>query len=142
MKRVEQKLRAWFTYIQKRYDWLTIKFEYSSNRGCYVVSFSPETMISLDEEFCEEAMNFEDEMNEEFENEAPLFCDDEKLFKLSPNAEILPSKLESVSFAGVTNDETVKLTHFNFVNMFVQNSQCFAEETNSEESHYYDKMAA
>ena len=40
----------------------------------------------MSDEFCEESMCFEDEMNKLYGDDAPLFCDDEKYFKLSDKA--------------------------------------------------------
>lgn len=52
------------------------------------MSFSPVSQIELSEEFNREAMQFADEMNAIYGNEAPLFTDEEALFKISDNVHI------------------------------------------------------
>lgn len=68
-----------------KYNWLQVKLEYKEDRG---VSFSPVSQIELSEEFNREAMQFADEMNAIYGNEAPLFTDEEALFKISDNVHI------------------------------------------------------
>lgn len=99
---MEQELRLWFTQMLDKYAWLQIKFEYNKTRGCFMVSFSPESVISQDEKFCAEALAFEDKMNEMYGDDAPLFCDDEELFKLSSDAEVLRAfKCDAVDIANI-----------------------------------------
>lgn len=86
---IKKKLVAWFDKMMIKYEWLSIKFEYSNKLSNYLVSFSPSSKIEESDDFCEESMNFEDEMSKQYGDLAPLFCDDEKYFKLSENAEIV-----------------------------------------------------
>ena len=65
-ERIEQELRGWFTQMLEKHTWLSIKFEYNSRRGCFMVSFSPESIINQDEEFCKEALAFEEKLDEEY----------------------------------------------------------------------------
>lgn len=81
------QLRAWFNEMTYKYSWLRIKFEFSKVRGLFMVSFSPISQIELSDEFNIEAMQFADKMNATYGNEAPLFTDEEELFRLSPKAE-------------------------------------------------------
>lgn len=100
--KIEQELRLWFTQMLDKFTWLQIKFEYNRMRDCFMVSFSPEPAVSQDEKFCTEALAFEDKMNEEYGDDAPLFCDNEELFKLSSNAEVLTSfKCNTVDIANI-----------------------------------------
>ena len=87
--KIEKELREWFKYLVGRYRWLTIKFEYSEKRKAYLVSFSPKDKIDNCEEFVKESAEFEDLMNARYGNDSPLFCDDEKYFRLSPSAEVV-----------------------------------------------------
>lgn len=65
---------------------LTIKYEYCAERGIYLMSYYPDKLPYY-EEFAEETMKFADKINITYnELNAPLFCDNEKLFKLSKNA--------------------------------------------------------
>ena len=87
--KIEKELRDWFNYLVSRYRWLSIKFEYSDARSVFLVSFSPTDKISECEPFIKESAEFEDLMNARYGNSSPLFCDDEKYFSLSPNAEVI-----------------------------------------------------
>lgn len=88
---IEKQLRSWFTEMTKKYSWLRIKFEFNKVEGVYMVSFSPVSKIELSDEFNKDAMQFADMMNDEYGTEAPLFTDEESLFKLSDSAEIISS---------------------------------------------------
>lgn len=85
---VKSKLYSWLSSMTMKYSWLRIKFEYKEDRGVFLVSFSPVSQIELSEEFNREAMQFADEMNAIYGNEAPLFTDEEALFKISDNVQI------------------------------------------------------
>ena len=86
---IEKQLRTWFAQMTKKYSWLRIKFEFNENRGVFMVSFSPVSKIELSNDFNIDAMKFADEMNEQYCNDAPLFTDEESLFRLSTNAEVI-----------------------------------------------------
>lgn len=86
---IEKKLRNWFSLMTKKYSWLRVKFEFNQRRGVFMVSFSPVSRIEQSDEFNLDAINFADEMNETYGNEAPLFTDEETLFKLSVYAEVV-----------------------------------------------------
>lgn len=82
---IKSELYAWLSSMTMKYNWLQVKLEYKEDRG---VSFSPVSQIELSEEFNREAMQFADEMNAIYGNEAPLFTDEEALFKISDNVHI------------------------------------------------------
>ena len=84
---VERILRQYAEDLVSRYTWLTIRFEYSEKRSVYLVSYSPKCLISGKTALINEMMDFEDRMNDVYGDDAPLFCKDEELFKLSPEAE-------------------------------------------------------
>lgn len=86
---IEKQLRAWFSQMTKKYTWLIIKFEFNEGRGVFMVSFSPLNKIELSDDFNRDAMQFADKMNADYGDEAPLFTDEESLFSLSSNAEII-----------------------------------------------------
>lgn len=83
------ELREWLELMVAKYTWLSVRYEYNAARGCFLVSFYPEDMTAESSAFCRDALAFEDKMNEELGDDAPLFCDGESLFKLSPEAELL-----------------------------------------------------
>ncbi|MCD8203474.1 MAG: hypothetical protein LUD48_07515, partial [Prevotella sp.] len=78
-----------FKKMVNRYKWLKIKYEYSEDRHVYLVSYSPIGKIEKNEDFMKESIDFENEISLLYENYAPLFCDEESLFKLSQNAELI-----------------------------------------------------
>lgn len=84
---MEKMLRNWFQKMLERFIWLCIRFEYNKERGIYLISFSPSDKIDESEDFCKEALAFEDKMNALYGDDAPLFCDEERCFKLSEHAE-------------------------------------------------------
>lgn len=89
---IEKQLRTWFSQMTKKYTWLRIKFEFNENRGVFMVSFSPKNHIKDSDEFNIDAMQFADKMNVIYGNEAPLFTDEEFLFALSSNAEVVETR--------------------------------------------------
>ena len=89
---IEKQLRSWFSQMTKKYTWLRIKFEFNENRGVFMVSFSPKNHIEDSDEFNIDAMQFADKMNVIYGNEAPLFTDEESLFVLSSNAEVVETR--------------------------------------------------
>lgn len=87
---LEKTLRQWAEDMVKRYTWLTIRFEYNEKRRAYLISYSPESKADEDERFVIESSAFEDRINEQYDGlKAPLFCYEERLFKLSPTAEVI-----------------------------------------------------
>ena len=79
---LEKTLRQWAEDMVKRYTWLTIR--------AYLISYSPESKADEDERFVIESSAFEDRINEQYDGlKAPLFCYEERLFKLSPTAEVV-----------------------------------------------------
>lgn len=101
MNKIESELREWFAYMQNKYTWLTIKYEYSEWRECFLVSLSPTSEISKDWDFCDEKMDFTDKLHDEFGDEAPLFCNDESLFELSDKAIVLPCKNSHITIGDI-----------------------------------------
>lgn len=94
---IEKRLRTWFSLMLEKYAWLRIKFEFNESRGVYMVSFSPLNHIESSDEFNIDVMTFADDMNALYGNEAPLFTDEESLFALSPNAEVISAPRSFIS---------------------------------------------
>ena len=86
---VKKEIIEWSNEMLTKYEWLRVKFEFSAKRGIYLVSFSPKSQIELSDEFNIEAMRFEDELNDRYGDNAPLFTDEEELFELSDNAVVI-----------------------------------------------------
>lgn len=139
MKReiIKKQLKMWFNQMLQKYTWLSIKFEYNDLEKCFMVSFSPNFIISQDEEFCKEALIFENKMNEVYGDYAPLFCDDESLFKLSSDAEVLTNKNTSTF---VTN-ETIDFANVNIYDIATTyiSSKEIEQKTDIEQVQYNNK---
>lgn len=94
---IEKRLRAWFSQMTEKYAWLRIKFEFNESRGVYMVSFSPLNHIESSDDFNIDVMTFADEMNALYGNDAPLFTDEESLFVLSSDAEVISAPRSFIS---------------------------------------------
>lgn len=94
----ERQLQNWFRKMVDMFPGLSFRYEYSDIRGVYLVSANVNTEDARYEEYCAESMRFEDEMNEEYMDNAPLFTDNEELFRLSQNALFVDEKYISKSF--------------------------------------------
>ena len=94
---IEKRLRAWFSQMTEKYAWLRIKFEFNESRGVFMVSFSPLSHIESSDEFNIDVMTFADDMNALYGNEAPLFTDEESLFALSSDAEVISAPRSFIS---------------------------------------------
>lgn len=86
---LEQFLKTWLKKLVQKYQWLTIKYEYNEYRKEYLVSYYPKEEIENDDNFMRDSMMMEDVCNQVYGELAPLFCDEEEYFKLSPNAEVI-----------------------------------------------------
>ncbi len=94
---MEQLIKDWARQMVERFNWLEVKYEYSEKYRTYLVSFSPSSMIEDCDEFNLEAIAFNDKMVQVYGDDAPLFTDEEKLFKLSDNAQIITANSYSIS---------------------------------------------
>ncbi len=86
---MEQQIKDWAYQMVKRFNWLVVKYEYSEKFRTYLVSFSPMSMIDENDKFNLEAIAFNDKMVQLYGDDAPLFTDEEKLFKLTDGAEVI-----------------------------------------------------
>lgn len=83
---IKTRLAVWTREITSAYIGLKVRFEYSETRGVYLVSLYTDDIADR-RRFSIDVMAFEDEMADLFGYDAPLFCDNEELFTLSPEAE-------------------------------------------------------
>lgn len=102
--KVHNMLSQWAEEITQKYPWLIVKFEFCEQRNKYLVSFYPLQIIENSDEFNDDALRFEDEMYDLFGNDAPLFCDEDSLFKLSDNAETYPRMSENFIINSSSSD--------------------------------------
>lgn len=91
----QQMIKDWAEKMVEKYDWLTIKYEYSDFYRTVLVSFSPSEVIDNDDDFNRDALAFEDLMTAEFGDNAPLFTDEEELFIVSTEATVVAKNVTS-----------------------------------------------
>ena len=97
-KRVMEKtIKEWAINMVRTYTWLTIKFEYSNKFGVILIDFVYPQQYGNDENFNRDALAFNDRMYEIYGDNAPLFTNNEKLFKLSDKAQVICIKSYSSS---------------------------------------------
>lgn len=87
--KIDYLLREYANIMVKQYKWLTVKFEYNEDTNNYLVSYSPKDKIQSDDNFMRDRDFVEDFFKDVYGDLAPLFCNEEELFKLSPNAEVI-----------------------------------------------------
>lgn len=80
-EQIEEHLYNWCIKTVIKYPWLVIKYEFNSNQKVFLVSFSGNKLYTND--FCNYCLKYYDKVIEQFGNNAPLFTDNEKLFKLN-----------------------------------------------------------
>ncbi len=90
-KELEDKLRSHFLEMVNRYRKLRVRFEYSESRGVYLVSYYSDEEYDMNDCFFDDLMAFGDKMDYLYGDEAPLFCFEEKNFRLSDDAEVIES---------------------------------------------------
>lgn len=135
---IEKQLRSWFAMITEKYGWLRIKFEFSKVEGVYMVSFSPASHIELSDEFNRDAMSFADKMNAEYGMEAPLFTDEEDLFRLSDAAEVISTIPTSMVTTSVTTVYAAPLSWASPITprTYAQSRKNFHPSSSAKENNY------
>lgn len=135
---IEKQLRTWLEQMVKKYSWLRIKFEFSEVESVYMVSFSPLSHIELSDNFNRDAMLFADKMNAEYGVEAPLFTDDEELFRLSEAAEIIHAIPTSTvtTFVTTAYAPTHSWTSPITPSAYVQTKRNFHPSSSAKENNY------
>ena len=93
---IKNKLIQWSNLITSRYPGLVVRFEYNESRKVFLVSLYPNDINEEDKEkFSIDVMSFEDELSDLYGWDAPLFCDNEELFRLSQEAQTIVSFTET-----------------------------------------------
>lgn len=88
IEEIKDKLISWSRCITSEYPGLQVRYEYNESRGVYLVSLTTGEVDDM-ERLSVDVMAFEDEMEDAYGYDAPLFCDNEELFKLSSKAETI-----------------------------------------------------
>ena len=125
----EKELRVWFAQMTKKYGWLRIKFEFNDSRRVFMVSFSPVKQIELSDEFNLDAMHFADKLNNTYGEEAPLFTDEEALFNLSTNAEVIEAYSFISAGSPLTSETLITMPPQNDIELWVSEDRYTTAKT-------------
>lgn len=140
---IKKQLTKWFNIMLAKYTWLKIKYEYNETKECFLVSFCVGSNIE-NSDFDKDVLDFEEIMDDKYGDYSPLFCDNERLFKLSPNADLLSNNVDKMSFVEIREEDSIKLAHFDFTSLFTQVTPQFTKEELLEDTPYnknYNKAA-
>lgn len=86
---MEQDLVDMLKELTSEFPWLSARYEYSEAWDTLLVSYTPRDKIFGDERAPSRMMMLEDELRDKYGEDAPLFCEEERLFKLSPEATLI-----------------------------------------------------
>lgn len=88
---MERDLVEMIRKLTSEFPWLSVRYEYSEDWDTLLVSYAPRNKIFKDERILSRMMTLEDELRDKYGEDAPLFCEEEHLFKLSPEATLIAS---------------------------------------------------
>lgn len=86
MKAMEQDLVSMLKQLTIEFPWLSARYEYREPWNTFLVSYASSNMMFGDDDVLGRMMELEDELIAKYEDDAPLFCEEERLFTLSPDA--------------------------------------------------------
>ena len=89
---IEDVLITWFYTMMDKFADLSFRYEYNQSRNVYTVSYDASTDVLNNDEFCDCVIQFEEEIDRIFGNNAPLLTEKDIWFKLSDNAIIVNRK--------------------------------------------------
>ncbi len=115
---IKKQLTDWFDLMLAKYTWLKVKYEYNVNKECYLISFCISPDLECSDAFDKDVLEFEKAMGNKYGDYSPLFCDNERLFKLSPNAEVV----ENFTPNAFVNESSIEIAQFDLGEMFVCHS--------------------
>ncbi len=93
---MELTIQNWAKEMVDIYNWLTIKYEYSKRYRTFLIDFVYPSQYGNNESFHRAALAFNEKMCETYGDDAPLFTNNEKLFTLSDNAQVVCTNSYSV----------------------------------------------
>lgn len=86
---IEQDLVRMLKLLTSEYPWLRAHYEYRAPRATFLVSYAPSNKIFSDDEVLLRMMELEDELIDKYGDDAPLFCEEERLFSLTSRATLI-----------------------------------------------------
>lgn len=82
MEEIEKYLDHYCMALVSKYEGLQMAYGYCKERGVYLVSYYLNDNLLNNDRFVREARDFENLMNIKYKDKAPLFCDNDELFKM------------------------------------------------------------
>ncbi len=83
IQEVENRLVAWFDKMLTLYPSLSFRYEYSKEHGTYLVSYDAPANVLSNDNFCNEVIRFENELDMLFGENAPLLTEKDMWFAVS-----------------------------------------------------------
>lgn len=93
---VEKDLRQQLERLIAKYPEVVFKYAYDNNRQVYLVSDIVDVNRDDYEQYCEDIMRVEDELNDRYDFDAPLFTNNERSFSLPFDAIEISSQVKSM----------------------------------------------
>lgn len=81
---MEQDLKTWFCVMCSQHPGLSFRFEYVVVRGIWLVSYR--SIRKIGSHCHRNLLLMEDWFAQKYGSQSPLFCEDERLFRLSSRA--------------------------------------------------------
>lgn len=89
MKAIEQDLVSMLKQLTTEFPWLSARYEYREPWATFLVSYAPSDKMFSDDDVLLRMMELEDELIAKYEDDAPLFCEEERLFSLTSGATLI-----------------------------------------------------
>lgn len=89
MKAMEQDLVSMLKQLTLEFPWLSARYEYREPWDTFLVSYAPSNIMFGDDDVLGRMMELEDELIAKYEDDAPLFCEEERLFSLTSKATLI-----------------------------------------------------
>lgn len=88
---VRYTLESMLRRLCYEFPWLSARFEFQEDWGTYLVSYAPSERIYQDKDALLRMRELENKLQDNYEDDAPLFCIGERLFTLSADAKKISS---------------------------------------------------
>lgn len=86
---IEQDLVRILKQLTNEYPWLSARYEYRDPWATFLVSYAPSDKMFSDNDVLLRMMELEDELIDKYGDDAPLFCEEERLFSLTSGATLI-----------------------------------------------------
>ncbi len=89
MKAMEQDLVSMLKQLTTEFPWLSARYEYRKSWATFLVSYAPSCTMFSDDNILNRMMVLEDKLIDKYGDDAPLFCEEERLFSLTSKATLI-----------------------------------------------------